>query len=138
MTSKTLKELIKKKQEIEEEFRKSGETLVTAEIEKFFADNPKVTGVCWDQYAPYFNDGDPCVFGVNEFYATHLEEPGDPDSYGGWEDSDGEEQSDAASALNDLINDEDLLKIAFGDDNMIVCLRTEDGVKITTEQASHD
>jgi hypothetical protein len=29
-------------------------------------DLPGVTGLVWNQYTPYFNDGDPCEFGVNE------------------------------------------------------------------------
>jgi hypothetical protein len=29
-------------------------------------DRPLVTGIRWTQYTPYYNDGDPCIFGVNE------------------------------------------------------------------------
>ena len=32
----------------------------------FFAANPDVEGVLWEQYTPYFNDGDTCEFGVRE------------------------------------------------------------------------
>lgn len=34
------------------------------EIEKFFTENPAVESFSWRQYTPYFNDGDPCEFGV--------------------------------------------------------------------------
>lgn len=34
----------------------------------FFAENPNVGGVQWTQYTPYFNDGDECVFSVNDMY----------------------------------------------------------------------
>ena len=30
--------------------------------------NPVVEAVKWRQYTPYFNDGEPCVFGVHEPY----------------------------------------------------------------------
>lgn len=30
-------------------------------------DQPGVTEVSWRQYTPYFNDGDPCVFGAHGF-----------------------------------------------------------------------
>jgi hypothetical protein len=29
---------------------------------EFFAENPHVVSVNWNQYTPYFNDGDPCNF----------------------------------------------------------------------------
>ena len=33
---------------------------------EYFKQHPMVEQVYWDQYAPYFNDGDACVFRVNE------------------------------------------------------------------------
>ena len=33
---------------------------------EYFKQYPMVEQVYWDQYAPYFNDGEPCVFNVNE------------------------------------------------------------------------
>lgn len=35
-------------------------------------DSPKVARFGWTQYTPYFNDGDPCVFGVNELWADPV------------------------------------------------------------------
>lgn len=35
-------------------------------IKLFFDECPKVQAIIWSQYTPYFNDGDECVFGVNE------------------------------------------------------------------------
>lgn len=35
-------------------------------IKLFFDECPKVQAVVWSQYTPYFNDGDECVFRVNE------------------------------------------------------------------------
>lgn len=34
-------------------------------IKLFFEECPKVQAVVWNQYTPYFNDGDECVFSVN-------------------------------------------------------------------------
>lgn len=31
-------------------------------------DAPEVAGVRWRQYTPYFNDGEPCQFGVGDIY----------------------------------------------------------------------
>ena len=35
-------------------------------IKLFFEECPKVQAVVWSQYTPYFNDGDECVFRINE------------------------------------------------------------------------
>lgn len=34
----------------------------------FFAENPQVKELVWTQYTPYFNDGDECIFLVNDMY----------------------------------------------------------------------
>lgn len=36
----------------------------------FFKSFPEVKTIHWLQYTPYFNDGDECVFSVNEVYFT--------------------------------------------------------------------
>ena len=38
-------------------------------FKQFFEENPEVTFVGWNQYTPYFNDGEACVFGCNAGYA---------------------------------------------------------------------
>lgn len=48
--------------------------------------HPLVEGVRWEQYTPYFNDGDPCVFRIGEAYFRlqgMSEEAGDYED--GWE-----------------------------------------------------
>ena len=37
----------------------------------------------WDQYTPYFNDGEPCEFGRGEIYIIGTQEPQDTDGYYG-------------------------------------------------------
>lgn len=53
-------------------FRTSAPQLTPAEflaqIDEFLA-VPGVRGLVWDQYTPYFNDGDPCEFSINEVRA---------------------------------------------------------------------
>lgn len=52
----------------------------------FFKKFPQVTAIVWTQYTPYFNDGDPCEFGVHTKYFTTDEKP-DLETYP--EDSEG-------------------------------------------------
>lgn len=35
----------------------------------FFNECPEVKALVWSQYTPYFNDGEACVFSINEVYA---------------------------------------------------------------------
>jgi hypothetical protein len=35
-------------------------------MKDFFQENPEVQCICWTQYTPHFNDGEPCEFGVHE------------------------------------------------------------------------
>lgn len=43
----------------------------------FFRDFPEIIAVGWNQYTPYFNDGDTCVFGVHDFYFMSANENGE-------------------------------------------------------------
>ncbi|AOE43817.1 hypothetical protein SEA_BANTAM_128 [Gordonia phage Bantam] len=48
-------------------------------LDTLFAD-PYVVSVRWKQYTPYFNDGDPCEFGVNDIgvrFADTADDAGD-------------------------------------------------------------
>ena len=38
-------------------------------------ERPEVAAVRWRQYTPYFNDGDPCVFGVGEIGVAFIDLP---------------------------------------------------------------
>jgi hypothetical protein len=51
-----------------------------AEIKQMFEDNPKVEAIRWNQYTPYWNDGEVCKFGVRDLYFKPVggdEEAGD-------------------------------------------------------------
>lgn len=43
-------------------------------FKSFFERFPEVYCVCWTQYSPYFNDGEPCRFGVNESSVVFLDQ----------------------------------------------------------------
>lgn len=59
---------------------------------EFWGKNPTIKAVIWTQYAPYFNDGDPCTFNVYDAYFTNAEGDDLSDvSWGG--EYDGENES---------------------------------------------
>ena len=53
---------------MEDKLKTFGKEAFDEAFSKFFTDNPKVDGIVWTQYTPYFNDGDTCTFGVHELY----------------------------------------------------------------------
>ena len=63
-----------------EEFTEKAKNAMRSAFSVFFTENPTVTKIVWTQYTPYFNDGDPCVFGVNDMYFSLNTDPErDPD-----------------------------------------------------------
>lgn len=48
---------------------------------KIFETYPFVTCIAWTQYTPYFNDGEECIFGVNEANYTTSEKWQDMSPY---------------------------------------------------------
>ena len=115
---------------------------------------PGVTALRWRQYTPYFNDGEPCEFSVNEAYVrfTPLEEEDDEErgDYGDgfvseWEmrynRSDYSEFSD--EFLNELkealkkweeLNSEEVCRRNFGDHSTVTA--TLKGFEV--EEYDHD
>lgn len=101
----------------------------------------------WTQYTPYFNDGEPCVFSVNEPYvrADGSNDEGVELTTWGIKNYGVESWSPAIDgvtkkALNDLRKaweelPEDLLEKAFGDHAEVIIKR---GGKYSAEEYSHD
>lgn len=63
-----LAEILEMKRKYQEMMQKEGQKALKAEFAEFFEKNPSVKAVKWQQYTPYFNDGEPCEFSVREFY----------------------------------------------------------------------
>jgi hypothetical protein len=104
--------------------------------------HPCIKAFGWTQYTPYFNDGAPCEFRVNDVHASSADER-DDDIYGeGWEEFYGEakegftqEAWDALKELQDIISSAgDAMESAFGDH--VVVIVTREGV--TVDEYEHD
>lgn len=68
-----------------ERLRQESAALVKPLLQEFVKDHPQVKAVKWTQYTPYFNDGEACVFSVNEpyffFEGDDLEEDDGHETY---------------------------------------------------------
>ena len=126
--------------------RAHGRELIGKVFSEFFDRCPKIEKVVWAQYAPHFNDGDACEFGVHEpdIYAFGVSNPEDDDYYEGeyhyGEHNDLDKQSAKVwqeLELGKLFNYgacEQVMEFAFGSDAMVIA--TRDGFEIT--EYEHD
>lgn len=55
---------------LQEQFRVAAEQALTSGFAAFFEKYPQVKTICWNQYIPSFNDGEPCEFSIGEIYFT--------------------------------------------------------------------
>jgi hypothetical protein len=61
-----LGELEQLKKDYMKKVREEGEKALKGAFQSFFEQHPEIEAVAWNQYTPYFNDGDACVFHVRE------------------------------------------------------------------------
>lgn len=102
----------------------------------------EVASVRWEQYTPYFNDGDPCYFRLGEArvkFAEYNEDEGDwGDGYLGDYELDEVGFPEVYSRLIEINKEIDhhevLLQEKFGDPAMV----TYDGENFTVEHYDHD
>jgi len=65
-----LQELAEEVSKLQKKFQDQGKEILSEAFKEFFTKYPVVEAIAWTQYAPYFNDGDRCVFSVHELCAT--------------------------------------------------------------------
>lgn len=116
-------------------------------LQNFLKDHPAVKALAWTQYVPYFNDGEECVFFVNDLtYSLVDADERDGSHYGeGWQDvyshtpceGVSEETHKALNELDQLIRSdamEDTLQVIFGSHARVIV--TSEGVEV--EEYDHD
>lgn len=64
--------LIEEQRALKTKFQTEAQAIFKEIMKEFFDKNPGITALKWSQYTPYFNDGDACVFRVNEVYHTNA------------------------------------------------------------------
>lgn len=124
-----------------EAMKRDGKVAILASLAGLFARFPHLEAVCWAQYTPYFNDGDPCVFSLCEPYVkVQGIKDEDSDRDDGYVDRYGlrDEDSEMEEALTEFYEQasaiEEVFKDVFDDHSEITV--TRDGVKV--ESYEHD
>ncbi len=60
-------------EEAKAKMREAAKAAINEVVANFFNAFPEVRTIHWTQYTPHFNDGEPCVFGLNEIYFSPRE-----------------------------------------------------------------
>ena len=103
-----LNKLVEKQEEFKKKMKDDGKVAVKAALKDIFDNFPQIEAIRWTQYTPHFNDGDACVFSVNECYVKFKDHVADPEL------DDEEDEMDSfidAYSLEEAIKDKDLKKI---------------------------
>lgn len=119
----------------QEEFQKKAQDMLKVAFTEFFEQNPNIAALRWNQYTPYFNDGDECIFSVHELsYQVASEE--DDEFHEAWYDEAHPEEQAAAKEFGSLIQTipDDVYKAMFGDHVEITA--TRDGFQV--EEYEHE
>lgn len=122
---------------LKDSFLKESEDIFAVPIREFLEDNPEVKGVSWTQYTPYFNDGDACIFDVNEFSFYLISDESDffdySKGYTTWyplEESETPNYQQINKEFDNLCDflcgiDKELYRTLFGDHVQVIVTRDE-------------
>lgn len=107
-------------------------------FELLFNSFPDLEAVVWTQYTPGWNDGEPCYFGVYDFYTAMkgdydndenyddwrqaLDDNGHPDGALDWPDAN--KHPDLAKAIRQIMRlPEDFYEFTFGNGKMVIATK---------------
>jgi hypothetical protein len=109
MNPRSLKEIQAELDRLKKEYSKTASEVLEEGFKDIFAKYPEVETISWEQYTPFFNDGDVCEFGIN----SDVEINGKSE----WELEEGAETSPAYQEASDLLTsiDEDVFEHIYGD-----------------------
>lgn len=144
----SLKDLATKFTEVKTKMMAEGQEALKVEFAKVFEAYPEITVIKWNQYTPYFNDGDTCTFGVHEFAISNAANAEDVTHYGDYDgDNDDEWVGNLYGEMGQkypLIYEldrfcsteigEEILLMTFGDHQIVTV--TRDGMEV--EEYEHD
>jgi len=125
--------------EIEERKKKITKKLVIKSVVELLNKGEKLTHYYWNQYAPYFNDGDPCYFSVNACsdYLFDYYDEDDEESIGYNQEDLSKHDLDILDKIGNLLTsiDKDLMEAFFESSSEITITREGN---VTIEYYEHD
>jgi hypothetical protein len=149
----SLESLVNEYAELRKNFSEKMQNEFKKEIAVLFKNIPDLQTIKWNQYTPYFNDGDPCVFSVHGAVFSNAPSElvsswGDLDSeddshwcFPGDYNSISKESKDMMKTISRAVCSsemEDVMLAMFGDHVKVTITRDNDGISIETEDYDHD
>ena len=157
MNELTINAFIDEFNEFQKTFQERAKEKFKEVFNEFWKENPGINVVAWTQYAPYHNDGDPCVFSVNDPAFSNATEVEDYSRLS-WGEYEGEDENvwvdfvwgirgenlegvnlESVIALSKFIQSsamESALESMFGSDNLVYA--TREGFTSETYEHEHD
>ena len=139
----SIKQLQAEFEAVKNKMRDTGKEAFKQEVDKIFAEHPELESFGWNQYTPYFDDGDTCTFSAGEVNMINgNQEYGDDDWWAenvssGWgKDKKTGPLYEAWEKAADLVAScpSELLEMTFGDHVSVIVSRNG----IETEDYDHD
>lgn len=127
-----------------EEARKIAKDAFASVSQEVFDAHPILTSFAWQQYTPYFNDGDTCEFSANTDYPTITFADGETDEESGTYGFDKKksltEKEQAVAAVHEFLAafDDDDFESMFGDHMEVTVNRGTKKIEIEVTEYSHD
>ena len=157
--AQTLDTLLSEFNQYKQEFQSQAQKKFKEYFIGFWEKNPAVKAVIWTQYAPYFNDGDPCTFKVHtadftnaegddlsdislggEYYGENESIWCDYQSGGTWHlpkpDGVDEESTEQLSGLIRSSEMKSVMEMMFGSDSKVIA--TREGFQVENISGEHD
>jgi len=159
-TNEKIEALKAKVAELHKQVREESQRLLNEGFTEVFAKYPKLLSFSWNQYTPYFNDGDECTFRVNtdSLIPDFTDESAEDHDY---EYNTGESvwnpktkkyedlpitdekklNNEAYKELVEIVEaiDDDTMKATYGNHITVTVSKNEDGtLKTSTEDYEHD
>jgi hypothetical protein len=138
--AETLTEFSKEFEEVKAEFTGRARKMFTASLKDLFENNPDLGMIEWEQYTPYFNDGDTCEFGVHQPFFIPVDvrdRTDDEDEYDYRYDCGMEENDDMKAVSRFIQNQDDLMQSLYGDHVKVVVRRDPKGIVVEVEEFDH-
>lgn len=146
---KKLNGFLKSMKSLREKMEEEGKKLLNETFRELFEKYPELDAIGWTQYAPYFNDGEPCEFSVHSA-SYRLKSDGEPlteDDISSHFDgllphsaySDNKKSplhSDIYQLSEAIQSMEDVVRSMFGDDNGVVVIKNK--VHVVDLSGAHD
>jgi len=159
-TNEKIEALKAKVAELNKQVREESQRLLNEGFTEVFEKYPKLLSFSWNQYTPYFNDGDECTFSVNtdslipdftdesaedhnyEYSKGDCEWNSKTKKYDYFPLSDEKKlNNEAYDELVEIVNaiDDDTMKATYGNHITVTVSKNEDGtLKTSTDDYEHD